>query len=202
VSEAVLEPAQDRQFLRLARAISWIGHPLAFISVAVGVIVALRLANRNGLTVLLTLLVCIVVPMALLLFRGVRSGRWSDADVSVRKERTHFYPRAIPISGIGVMVLWLMRAPPFALRGAIATLILLVISALINFRIKLSLHALFAFYSSVILFPVNVAAGLVAIALALLVSWSRIYLGRHDVPEVLTGTLLGVAGGIGVVWWP
>jgi hypothetical protein len=203
MSEAALEPAQDRQrLLRLARAISWIGHPLVFISVAVGVIVALRLANRAGLTVLLTLLVCIVLPMALLLFRGVRSGRWSDADVSVRKERTRFYPRAIPISAIGVIALWFIRAPAFALHGAIATLALLVISALINFRIKLSLHALFAVYSSVILFSVNIVAGSVAIALALLVFWSRLYLGRHNVLEMMTGTLLGLAGGAGVVWWP
>jgi hypothetical protein len=82
--------------LRFAGAISWIGHLLIFISLAVGVVVALRLANRVGLAVLLTLLVCVILPMALLLFRGVRSGRWSDADVSVRMERTRFYPSDLP----------------------------------------------------------------------------------------------------------
>lgn len=201
MSGGALEPAQDRQRLfRFARAISWIGHPLILISVAVAVIVALR-PNRAGWNVLLTLLVCIVVPMALLLFRGVRSGRWSDADVSVRKERSRFYPRAIPISAIGVLALWLTRAPAFALRGAIVTLVLLMISALINFRVKLSLHALFAFYSSIILFSVNIAAGSIAFALGLLVFWSRLYLGRHDILEMMTGTLLGLAGGIAVAWW-
>jgi hypothetical protein len=187
---------------RLAAAVSWIGHPLVFISLAVAVVVALRLANRVGVAVLLTLLVCVVLPMALLLFRGVRSGRWSDADVSVRTERTRFYPRAIPISAIGVVALWLMRAPGFALRGAIVTLALLVLTALLNFRIKLSLHALFAFYSSVILFRVTTIAGAIALALALLVFWSRLYLQRHDLPEMLIGTLLGVVGGIATAWWP
>ena len=188
--------------IKFARFISWIGHPLIFISLAVGVVVALRLANRVGLTVLLTLLVCVVLPMALLLFRGVRSGRWSDADVFVRKERTRFYPRAIPISAIGVVALWLLRAPGFALRGAFVTLTLLVVAALLNFRIKLSLHALFAFYSSVILFRVDTMAGAIALALALLVFWSRLYLQRHDLPEMLTGTLLGLVGGITTGWWP
>jgi Na+/H+-dicarboxylate symporter len=206
MSDAALITTQDRQspanlFLRFARAISWIGHPLVFISLAVGVVVALRLANRVGLVVLLTLLVCVVLPMALLLFRGVRSGRWSDADVSVRTERTRFYPRAIPISAIGVIALWLLRAPGFALRGAFVTLALLVVAALLNFRIKLSLHALFAFYSSVILFRVATIAGAIALALALLVFWSRLYLQRHDLPEMLTGTLLGVVGGIATAWW-
>ena len=187
---------------RLARGVSWIGHPLVFISLAMLVVVALRVANRAGLAVLLMLLVCVVIPMALLLFRGVRSGRWSDADVSVRTERTRFYPRAIPISAVGVLALWLLRAPGFALRGAFVTLALLVVAALLNFRIKLSLHALFAFYSSVILFRVTTIAGAIALALALLVFWSRLYLQRHDLPEMLIGTLLGVAGGIATAWWP
>lgn len=186
---------------RLARAVSWIGHPLVFISLAMLVVVALGAANRAGLVVLLTLLVCVVIPMALLLFRGVCSGRWSDADVSVRTERTRFYPRAIPISAVGVLALWLLRAPGFALRGAFVTLALLVVAALLNFRVKLSLHALFAFYSSVILFRVTTIAGAIALALALLVFWSRLYLQRHDLPEMLMGTLLGVAGGIATAWW-
>jgi hypothetical protein len=39
------------------------------------------------------------------------------------------------------------------------------------------------------------------LALALLVFWSRLYLQRHDLPEMLTGTLLGVVGGIATAWW-
>jgi hypothetical protein len=187
---------------RFARAISWIGHPLVFISLAMLVIVALRLANRAGLAVLLILLVCVLLPMALLLFRGVRSGKWSDADVSVRTERNRFYPRAIPSSAVGVAALWMLRAPGFALRGAIVTLGLFVVAGLLNFRIKLSLHALFAFYSSVVLFRVNTIAGAIALALALLVFWSRLYLRRHDLPEMFAGSALGLVGGIAAAWWP
>jgi hypothetical protein len=120
----------------------------------------------------------------------------------VRTERNRFYPRAIPISAIGVIALWFLHARGFALRGAIVTLALLVLAALLNFRIKLSLHALFAFYSSLILFRVSTIAGAIALALAFLVFWSRLYLQRHDLPEMLTGTLLGVVGGIATAWWP
>jgi membrane-associated phospholipid phosphatase len=81
-------------------------------------------------------------------------------------------------------------------------LALLVVAGSLNFRIKLSLHALFAFYSSVILFRVNSIAGGIALALALLVFWSRLYLRRHDLPEMLMGTLLGIAGGIATASWP
>ena len=183
-----------------ARWVSWIGHPLVFITLSVGIIVALRLADRAGLALLLTLLATVILPMALLLFCGFRSGRWSDPDISVRAERVRFYPRAISISAGAVIVLLLLHAPAFALRGATMTLLLLIIAALINFRIKLSLHALFAFYSAIILIAVNPVAGALACALALLVFWSRLYLKRHDLSETIVGAFLGLLGGLVTAW--
>jgi len=183
-----------------ARWVSWIGHPLVFISLSVGIIIALRLANRAGLALSLTLLATVILPMALLLFRGVQSGRWSDPDVSIHAERVRFYPRAISISAVAVFGLLVSRAPAFALRGATMTLFLLIIAALINFRIKLSLHALFGFYSAVILFVVNPVVGAVASAVALLVFWSRLYLKRHDLLETLVGAFLGLLGGLVTAW--
>jgi membrane-associated phospholipid phosphatase len=73
-------------------------------------------------------------------------------------------------------------------------------SALINFRIKLSLHALFAFYSAMILFVVNPVVGAVAFTVALLVFWSRLYLRRHDLMETLIGASLGLLGGLVTAW--
>ena len=183
-----------------ARWVSWIGHPLVFISLSVAIIIVLRLASRAGLALFLTLLATLILPMALLLFLGTRSGRWSDTDVSIRAERVRFYPCAIPISAMAVIALWLLRAPALALRGAVVTLFLLVMAALINFRIKLSLHALFAFYSAIILFVVHPVVGAIAFALAFLVFWSRLYLGRHDLLETLVGASLGLLGGLVTAW--
>jgi hypothetical protein len=179
-----------------ARWVSWIGHPLVFISLSVAIIVVLRLASRAGLALFLTLLATLILPMAVLLFRGVRSGRWSDVDVSVRAERVRFYPRAISISAVAVLGLWLLRAPAFALRGAVVTWFVLGVAALLNFRIKLSLHALFAFYSAIILFVIHPLVGAIAFVLALLVFWSRLYLERHDLFETLLGASLGLLGGL------
>ncbi len=187
---------------RCARLISWIGHPLVFVTGSVGVIVSLRLANRAGFSILLALLVAVVLPTVLLLFRGVRSGRWSDADVSIRTERARFYPPAILISGFGLATLLLLHAPAFISRGAFVTLGLLAIAALLNLGIKLSLHALFAFYCAFILFRVHWIAGVVGFVLAFLVFWSRIYLGRHAIGEMLLGAALGLAGGMVATSWP
>ena len=186
---------------QFARAVSWMGHPLVFVTVSVGIVVVSRLARRDALSILPVLFVSVILPMALLLFGGVRSGRWSDADVSERTERKRFYPAAIPLLGIGIVALWSLRASNFVLRGALVTFALFILAAIANFRIKLSLHALFAFYCSVILFRINPLFGGVACALAITLFWSRLYLQRHDLAEMLTGTLLGLGGGIVAAWW-
>ena len=187
---------------RIARAISWICHPLVFVSVSLAVIVWMRLANRVGLSVLLALIIAVVLPIAVLLIRGVRSGRWSDADVSVRAQRVHFYPRAILLSLGGIATLWFLRAPAFIVRGALVTLGLLLLAAVFNRSIKISLHAMFAFYCAVVLFAISGLAGLSALIAALLVAWSRLQLRRHGVVEVLAGTAMGVLGGVAAAWWP
>jgi hypothetical protein len=194
------DPSELKPAVVFAQWISWIGHPLVFVTLSVGIVVALRLANRAGLSLSLTLLATVVLPMALLLFRGVQSGHWSDPDVSIHAERVRFYPWAISISGLAIIALSLSGAPTFALRGAAVTLFLLILAALINFRMKLSLHALFAFYSGVILFVVNPVAGAMAFTLALLVLWSRLYLRRHDLQETLVGAFLGLLGGLVAAW--
>ena len=187
---------------QFARALSWLGHPLIFVTVTVGIVVGSRLARLDAVSVLLILFVSIILPTALLLFGGVRSGHWSDADISVRTERKRFYPVAIPLSAIGVCALWLLRAPHFILRGALVTVALFALAAITNLRIKLSLHALFAFYCSVILFRISPVFGGVAFALSLGLFWARLYLQRHNVVEMLSGTLLGLGGGVVTAWWP
>src|SRR6266404_3918865 len=111
---------------RLAVVVSWIGHPLVFVTISVGIVVTMQLASRAAIPLLAALFLSLIAPMGLLLFFGVRSGRWGDADMSVREERKRFYPIAIPLSALGTIVMWLANAPRYILRGGMITLLLLV----------------------------------------------------------------------------
>jgi hypothetical protein len=84
---------------RVARFVSWIGHPLVIITTSVGIVVATQLPARMGVLILAALFLAVIAPTAFLLVAGARSGRWQDANVSVREERRRFYPWAIPFSG-------------------------------------------------------------------------------------------------------
>ena len=185
---------------RLATLVSWIGHPLVFVTICVAIVVLTQLASRAAGAILAALFLSVILPTGVLLFLGVRSGRWADADVSQREERKRFYPIAIPISALGTVITWLAGAPRFILRGGIVTLLLLVAAAIANLRFKLSLHTLFASYCTVILFRVNALCGSAALFLAALVFWSRLFLSRHTVPETIGGAVLGIAGGIATAW--
>src|SRR5215212_5540727 len=136
----------QKRLWRTAWLVSWVGHPLVFATASLTVVLISRLANKVGFMVLLAMISSMVVPIALLLVRGVRSGRWSDADVSVHSERSRFYPSAIVLSGTGIAALVLLRAPVSIVRGALVTLVLLVTAAIINPLLKVSLHAMFAFF--------------------------------------------------------
>src|SRR5438046_2846761 len=140
-----------------ARLVSWIGHPLIFVSASVAVVVGTQLGPRTGLPILLALLLSTLVPTAILLLSGVRSGRWSDADVSVRKERQRFFPWAVPFSLAGVIAMWWLQARSYIIRGGMVTLGLFLISWLVNLSLKLSLHALLAFYRTIILFVLRLS---------------------------------------------
>jgi hypothetical protein len=181
---------------RLAGIVSWIGHPLVFVTISVGIVVISQLTSRAAITVLATLLLSVILPMAVLLFLGVRLGRWGDADVSAREERKRFYPIAIPLSAFGTFLTWWLGAPRYILRGGMVTLFLLVIAAITNLWFKISLHTLFASYCTIILFQVSATWGAVALALTALVFWSRLFLERHTLAETISGAVLGVAGGI------
>ena len=185
---------------RIATIVSWVGHPLVFVTISVGIVLATQLASRRAIGLIGALFLAVIAPTGLLLFFGVRSGRWGDADVSVREERKRFYPIAIPLSALGTMMMWLANAPSYILRGGVITLLLLMSAAIINHWSKISLHTLFATYCTVILFRVNLFCGSAALILAALVFWSRLFLSRHTISENISGVALGVVGGIATAW--
>jgi len=96
--------------------------------------------------------------------------------------------------------MYLIHAPPYIIRGGVITLTLFLASWIVNCFLKLSLHALFAFYCAMILFRIGAGWGAIAFPLAILVAWSRLFLHRHTSVEVIAGIALGLIGGFVTGW--
>ena len=191
-----MRPSARRE---VARWISILGHPFILIPALVAAVTVRSLPPERVVRVVASVVLVSIVPMLLLIARRVRSGTWSNYDVSVREQRTGMYPAALAITAASVLVLAWVRVPRPILHGVIATLLLIGIASLVNLRLKISLHTAFAVFTAVTLLVVSRGLGAAGLALALAIAWSRLELGRHTLPEVVGGALLGALVGAGLV---
>jgi membrane-associated phospholipid phosphatase len=184
---------------QVARWISILGHPFVLIPALVAAVTVPWMPPERAARIVGTVLLFSIVPMLLLMARRVRSGAWTNYDVSVREQRTGMYPAAFAIASATLLVLAGTGAPPPILRGVLANVLLIGLAWLVNLRLKISLHTAFAVFTAAALFGMSrgLAAGCLALALA--IAWSRLELGRHTLPEVIGGALLGAAVGGGMM---
>lgn len=181
----------------LARVISLVVHPVLFPLVVLGVAVYVRsdgslseTARDLGLALALTTL-----PIAVLVGVQVLRGRWSDLDVSVRRQRYALYPFGIACMAALALAYARLHAPQVAVQSAVALVLANTANGLINFAYKVSAHATGAAASATLLWLALPYVGLAVAAsvAALLVGWSRVTLQRHTWGQVLLGWAVGVA---------
>lgn len=124
---------------------------------------------------------------------GVILGIFSDMDVSKREER----PLLFAFMGI-VTILYLIsliafNAPKVLLIVVFALILGLLLIAIVNNKIKVSLHV--ATVSSFISFIAIVYGGIFLFAFLIIpiIAWSRVKIKRHTLLEAVTGGILGIA---------
>jgi len=121
-----------------------------------------------------------------LLYRGIVS----DLDVTQRHERLIPFVTALGGAAAACGCLYYIEAPQLLLRFAVAHMVVMSLVFLITLYWKIRVHSagiagVATFFSSMIGLP------LMAFAPILLVSWSRVYLGRHTVGQVFAGGVIG-----------
>ncbi len=172
----------------LARAISVAAHP--FVLIPLTVAVATRSLFWTAVIAAST-----SVPLLAIILRNVHRGTWSDVDVSRHEQRASLYYAGIPLLiGAAALLSWL-GADPKLMRGLAAGAAMFTAGLLGNRFLKISMHMMFAAFSSVTiawLYPATTpAVATVIVALG----WSRRRLDRHTWPEILTGTTIGAIAG-------
>ncbi len=177
--------------VRLARAISILGHPLLTLPAAL----ALPATLRDGDPAALRSMLIGFALFATLVMSGswwqVRRGRWAHIDASEPSER-HALNRALLVAiAIGALLAWL-RLPTPDLAVALALSACIVAVAMLCTRwCKLSLHVAFAVYAAGLLWSVGVSAVGAGFAFAGIVAWSRLRLSRHRPRDLVTGAIAG-----------
>jgi membrane-associated phospholipid phosphatase len=195
----------------VARLVSVVLHPILLPLLTLGVLVVYSPygSPRQAIYWVTLGLFITAIPVAALVLVQVVRGRWTDTDVSVRRDRYALYPFGIACLVAAVTTYVAMRAPQVVVRAVIAAVVANTINWIINLRYKVSGHATTAALCAALLWfgirtPDSTLWGGAASLAALLVGWSRVVLGRHTRGQVVLGWGVGVASGIAamLVPWP
>jgi hypothetical protein len=182
--------------LRIAKALTIAGHPLVLGNLYV-IFMALYYLTQKEALLLSALILCgITLPICLHNYRKLRLGKYTNFDVSDRQQRKGFYPFAIFVLSITAGLIWYKEFPLNVSYQILWLCTMIGCLALLNYRIKASLHAALAFFISCNFFVFGMAAALLMGGLALGISWSRFILGRHSISELVAGGIVGLVFGL------
>jgi membrane-associated phospholipid phosphatase len=182
----------------LARWLSIIFHPFVMMGLMVGTVAAARQTAGEAFRTVAIVAAFTILPLMLLMVRQVRLGAWDNVDASNRAERPVLYlVGAVGISALLVVVL-ILRTQPFLIRGVVATLAMVAVSAAATKWIKVSLHMAFATLAATTLALMRSPVGYGLLLVLPPLVWSRVTLGRHSPGEVAAGTVIGAAAGAAI----
>jgi hypothetical protein len=178
-----------------ARALSILGHPVVVVPVAV---MTLVFHEHSSSVALIAWVMCGIGAVLLAFsFWQVRRGRWQHIDASAPTERRSLNVFLAVVLFLGAAVAF------YRLRGLSIGLflsgLLIVAAMLASPWFKLSLHASFAAFAVLLLWPLKLWYVALASVAAVAICWSRLALGRHTLVEVLGGSLLGAV--FGACFW-
>lgn len=125
-----------------------------------------------------------------------RAGHWQTIDASRRQERPLLYLLALLVAG--VYWWWMGGRGSATSTGILAAVAMLCAAGIANRWIKLSLHMASLAFAACVMLRLLPVAGIVLLALLPLLGWARLRMARHAWPEVVGGTLLGLACGGGI----
>jgi hypothetical protein len=173
----------------LARWVSIAGHPFVMV-----VVLALEAGGGAPRGRGLVLIIASIFPIAWLMRRQTRSGRWQNADASRRSERPFLYVVALATLALFGAIAWWTTDTRLE-RGFGGAIGLVLASAIVTRWLKTSLHMAFASFTATILLLTGSSFGWIVLLFMPIVAWSRLRLSRHQPAELVVGAILGAASG-------
>jgi hypothetical protein len=185
--------------LTLARLISIIGHPFAFIVLLLS-LPFWRKGDTSALRIAGLVAVVGLVPLGLFMRQRFLSGRWQTVDASAPKDRPVAFVAAFAVLVPFTLYFHFVERSAILVRGSLVLAGMMLVAAILNRWIKISGHLAFAAFSAVILARIGLAYGVVVGLFIPVLAWSRVVLGRHTYSEVLAGCILGLVAGGFMLW--
>ena len=129
-----------------------------------------------------------IVPISSWIIYNVRTKKYTNLDVSDRKQRKSLY---FFIEGVMIVYLFFVYLKYERIDMVLLfLLVLLIVMQISNYFIKSSMHTAINIFIAALFFTLSPLYGLIWLILSILVGISRIILKRHSPAEVVSGAVI------------
>jgi membrane-associated phospholipid phosphatase len=170
---------------KISRVISDFFNPLVSLILFFVYMSIREYSLKDSMLYFIPILLMIIVPIIIWLVWNVKTGRYTNMDVSNRVQRKTLYI-FIAVCVIAYLIFNYVRNGYIDLV-MLFILILLFALQISNLFIKSSMHTAFNIFVAALFFSLDWKIGLVWLGIAILVGITRIILKRHTVKEVFMG---------------
>jgi membrane-associated phospholipid phosphatase len=180
-----MEEKQPSALHKISKIISDFFNPLVSLFIFFVYMSVRNYSLHDSVVYFLPILLMVIIPVVIWLVWNVKTGRYTNMDVSNRIQRKTLYV-FIAVCVIAYIVYNYFK------NGYIDFIMLFVLILLFamqisNFFIKSSMHTSFNIFVAALFFALNPMMGLIWLGIASLVGITRVILKRHTVKEVLMG---------------
>ncbi len=128
------------------------------------------------------------LPISLWIFWNVKTGKYSNVDVSNRVQRKSLY--FFIIACIASYLLYDFSVNKNTDLIMVFIMVLLIAMQISNYFIKSSMHTAFNLFVAALFFSSNPLLGMLWFIITIIVGISRVILKRHTIKEVVSGALI------------
>lgn len=180
-----MEEKQPAFIHKISKVISDFFNPLISLFIFFVYMSVREYSLKDAFLYFLPILIIVIAPVISWLVWNVKTGRYTNMDVSNRVQRKTLY---IFIAACVIAYI----AYNYFKNGYIDFVMLFILILLFalqisNFFIKSSMHTAFNVFVAALFFALNIKMGILWLGIAILVGVTRIILKRHTVKEVFMG---------------
>lgn len=180
-----MEEKQSSFLHNISKVISDFFNPLVSLIIFFVYMSLREYSLKDSILYFLPVLLMIIIPVVIWLVWNVKTGRYTNMDVSNRFQRKTLYI-FIAVCVIAYLLFNYIRNGYIDLV-MLFILVLLFALQISNLFIKSSMHTAFNVFVAALFFSLEWKMGLVWLGIAILVGVTRVILKRHTVKEVFMG---------------
>ncbi|WP_374458887.1 phosphatase PAP2 family protein [Chryseobacterium taeanense] len=170
---------------KISRIISDFFNPLVSLVIFFIYMSIKNYAVQDSLLYFVPVLLMILLPIIIWLVWNVKTGRYTNMDVSDRRQRKSLY---FFIAGCVIFYLLFNYFKNGYVDFVMLFIFILLLTLQIsNYFIKSSMHTAFNIFVAALFFALDTAMGIVWLGIAVLVGITRVILKRHTPKEVFMG---------------